>query len=139
MTTCKAVHGGMAVPMCLLSQGLQVSEPMWAFSNKTMLAEGLEGCMSFSTFSGCGSLPSTVTSPPEKESVSWLHPQGSLSLRLQGQPSESSFFFLTMTNPIWNVYKIRQNMAGSAPALGLWNPFTAVPFGGIAVSRLGFL
>lgn len=68
------------------------SEPMWAFSNKTMLAEGLEGCMSFSTFSGCGSLPSTVTSPPEKESVSWLHPQGSLSLRLQGQPSESSFF-----------------------------------------------
>lgn len=44
-----------------------------------------------------------------------------------------------MTNPIWNVYKIRQNMAGSAPALGLWNPLTAVPFGGIAVSRLGFL
>lgn len=130
----------MAVPTCLLSQGLQVSEPMWVFSNKTMLAEGLEGCMRYSTFPGCGSLPSTVTSPPEKDSALLATSSGVPAPQAAGTAIRIIVFFfpLTMTNPIWNVYKIRQNIAGSATALGLGDPFDSCAFWWDCCFQVGF-
>lgn len=96
-------------------------QSQWFFP---LLAESEEGRMRFSTFSGCGSLPSTVTSW-EGFCLPGHFPRGPCPSGCKDS-HQNHHFFLTMTNPIWNVYKIRQNMAGSATALGLGDPFTCL-------------